>query len=693
MWVQFPLGPNGKENEAFLRFCLRQTETRLMRSGVKKIIKKTKHGSARIVQVVNPLARPLLYPPKFGWKAAKFGAKMAVNGVRVAARPIHKLLVPEKAVMLLGINDFQKMMLAASKKIVLHQEEINRINVWPVADKDTGYNLAATLLGIEGVIGQKDYRSFSELSRDIREAAMTNARGNAGMILTGYLIRFLDQVKSSKQVDGLKLGLAMKKGTKGAWHSIMNPTEGTILDVMTAAGEKVWELTKTKKEKNIIRVLEEAHKQSKMALEETKRRLDILRRNDVVDAGGLGFVKVLEAWLESLKGAALLPENNERLFVPAPKTESKLKYRYDAVFQIKKISPNRLEKLKRELGFLGNSIDILEAAKKIKIHVHVNSPERLKSKLAGFKILEWKVEDMAGQVAKTTKKKSLGLVIGESADLPSGFLEKNEIIEIPFQARFPDGQIIKKEKLFPEIRKALETGRPLPITSAPSFSDFVCGYEKALQKFQEVLVLTISSKLSGAYSSARIARSMLDEKQRLTVLDCFTAEAGEALVTEKIQELIDQGKEKKEIMEFLNGFCPKIKVIGGMADFNYLSRSGRLKLPKIAAKIISLLSKIGIWFLFSIEQGKIKLFKAKSGNNLAEVLAKEMDRERKDGGLRAAIAYGENLSAARQLKRELEKRRKIKISFFSRVSPVVGVYTGPDVLIVGFYPVDEQPRT
>jgi len=645
-----------------------------------------KNKAERMSSVLRAVAAPILFPPKIGWKAAKFGAKIAINGVKVVAGPIQKIFASEKVITELKTQDLKKMMLAASKKIVLHQEEINRINVWPVADKDTGYNLAATLLGIEGVISQKEYKSFLELTQDIKEASMINARGNAGMIFTGYIIRFLDQIKSLERVGGLNLELAMRKGTKAAFHSIMNPTEGTILDVMKAAGERAFELARIKKEKNIIRILEEAQKAAKIALDETKEKLEILKQNDVVDAGALGFVKILEAWLECLKGNNPDDEIPEIEHSTSEVKEEKLEYRYDLVFRVKEIKGEQLEELKKALSQVGGSIDIVEVENEVKFHIHVNLPEKVREKLGGLEILEWKIEDMAAQVGKITKKLPLGLVVGESADLPREFLKKNQIIEVPFQVRFPEGEIIKKENLFSELKKAAKSGRSLPVTSAPSFKDFLSGYKKALERFEEVLVITISSKLSGAYSSARIARSMLEDKQRATVFDCFTAEVGEALVAEKIQELISQGKGKKEILEALKDFCPKIKIIGGLKNFTYLARSGRAHLPKLGTGILSFFSKLGIWFLFSVQQGKVRFFKARFGKDLAKILTEEVEKERKNRNLKAAIAYGDNLTEALKLKRGLEGRKKIKVSFLSQVSPVVGVYTGPDVLIVGFYP-------
>lgn len=159
-----------------------------------RIKKFLKRKSEKIAFILNIFIKTLLLPPKISWEATKFGTKIAANGIKIIAQPLQKIFLPEKIVTNITPEEFKKMMVAASKKIVFYQEEINKINVWPIADKDTGYNLAATLLGIEGTINKKEYQSFLELSQDIKDASMINARGNAGMIFTGYLISFLDQI-------------------------------------------------------------------------------------------------------------------------------------------------------------------------------------------------------------------------------------------------------------------------------------------------------------------------------------------------------------------------------------------------------------------------------------------------------------------------------------------------------------------
>ncbi len=649
----------------------------LMKLRIKKIFLKGKNNPSRVTKTI-------LAPPKAGWQAAKYGAK-------IAKKPIEWIFkAPEKVVTEIKVEDFKKMMIAASKKIVLHQEEINKINVFPVADKDTGYNLAATLLGVEGTISPKNYSTLRELTEDIKQAAMINARGNAGMIYTGYIVEVLDRIKHLETIDAFHLSLAMKRGIKAARLSINEPVEGTILDVVKSAGNKSYQVAKLEKEKNIIKVLEKAHKVSQTALKETKEKLKVLKENDVVDAGALGFVRILESWIESLKGEPLgsVPEVVSPDFQPKP--AEKLKYQYEVVAIFKKTKELNIENLKTDLSSLGDSLDIIEIEDKIKLHIHTSQPEVVRNKFKDFPEVEIRIEDMAEQLKKI-QKKPLGLVVDEIADLPKEFLEKHNIEEISFTTRFPDGEIItSKEDIYPKMKEALRQGRSLPTTSAPSFKEFLSAYERAFKKFEKILVITASAKLSGTYSSARIARSTYKKPKKLNifVFDCFSAEIAEGLVDIKAQELISQGKKMEEVVEKLKEFCPKITLIGSIDDFKYIAHGGRVKLPKMLIKPIYLIQKIGIRPLIVLKNGKLKFLGVKFGRDVIKILVEEIERQRNGQPIKVAIAHADNFKMAEQLKGALEKLPQVEVLFMSSVSPVVGTHTGPGALLVAFHPVD-----
>jgi acyl-phosphate glycerol 3-phosphate acyltransferase len=656
---------------------------------IKRIIKKEKENPSRVTKIIKPLAVPLLVPPKAGWKVAKFG-------VKIAKKPIEKwiLRTSEKVVLEINVKDLKQMMIASAKKIVLHQEEINKINVFPVADKDTGYNLAATLLGIEGTITPKHYLTFRELTKDIKESAMINARGNAGMIYTGYLMEVLDRIKHLESIDAFHWSLAMKRGIRAARLSIAEPVEGTILDVIKVSGEKAYEIAKFKKEKNIIKVLEETNKVSQIALKETKEKLEVLKENDVVDAGALGFVKILEAWIENLKGMPLTSPAEITKPITPLKIEKKLTSRYEVVLSFKKRKEIEVEKIKKELSPLGESLDVIELEDKIKLHIHTNQPEVVKEKFKDFPELTVRVEDMEKQIKKT-ENPPLGLVVDEIADLPKEFLKKHNIEEVPFTTRFPNGEIItSKEEIYPKIKEAIIANRPLPTTSAPSFKNFLSIYQKSFKKFEKILVITASSKLSGTYSSARIARSIFKKPKKLNifVFDCFTAEVAEGLIGIKAQELISQGKKIEEILNELKEFCPKVTLLACVEDFKYVVHGGRVRLPKILIKPISLIQKIGIRPVIGLKNGKVKIFGVRFGKNMAKVLAEEINRQRKGREIKVAIAHADNFKIAQALKEELELLPKVEVLFISFVSPVVGTHTGPGTIIVAFHPVDPAPN-
>jgi DegV family protein with EDD domain len=481
----------------------------------------------------------------------------------------------------------------------------------------------------------------------------------------------------------------MKKGTNSAYRAILNPVEGTILDVVRTVGRKSAEMAKGRKEKNIIKILGESLTAGQKALEETKNKLEVLRQNDVVDAGGLGFVKILEAWIESLKKETLearedLESSAKSLYQASVNQETD--YQSEIVFIIEREGVN-LGKIKEDLAQLGGSIDVLGLEDKIKLHIHTNSIEEVKKALKGSKILGWREESLISKEKRIVVKKPLGLVVGETANLPREFLEKNQIENVPFKIIFSDKESLGSEDFYQKLKKA----RNIPTTSAATFNDYFSYYKKALERFEKILVITLPSKLSGAYSQAKIARSIFKKPEKLNifVFDCFTVEVAEGLIVMRAQELILAGKKIDEIIEELKIFCPKVKLMGLITDIKYVVRGGRFKIPRIFTPLISLIQKTGISLLFILEDGKVKLVGARFGKNLAEILAEEVKSRSNDKEIKAAIAHAGNPEAAKELKEILERNPKIKVLFTSLTTPAIGTHAGPGALIVGFYPVDK----
>ncbi|MFC1629710.1 glycerol-3-phosphate acyltransferase [Patescibacteria group bacterium] len=678
-----------KKQTLFLNRLIFDNDKALWDLRIKRILGSKNGNPRRILKTMKPLAYPVILPSKLGFKAAKFG-------VGLAKKPIEKIVSkePETIVTEITVKDFKKMLISSAKKIVLHQEEINRINVFPVADKDTGYNLAATLLGIEGVIGQKEYESLRELTKDMKEGAITNARGNAGMIFAGYFIQVLDKVKHLESINSQHFSLALRKGTGAAYSSIAEPTEGTILDAMKSAGEKSWEVAKVQKEENIIKVLQEAHKSSEIALKETKEKLEVLKKNNVVDAGALGFVKILESWIESLKGMTPAIEvEAPRIGVVKPvlKTEENPEYRYCFQFSFTK-DIGDLTSFREKLSVYGDNVELLELEDKVRIHIHTNEPEVLKEKFADMPGIEWQVDDMQEQM-KETKRKPIGIVAGQSAGLPQEFLKNFNMEEVPFRVKFHDAKDHKIEDLYQIMRGCLKNKKPLPTTSQPAFADFLICYKNALKKFDQVLVITPAAKLSGTYSAARIARQLLEKKDqsRIFVFDSISVTIGEGLVVTKAQELIEEGQKMEDIIRKLEELRQRIKLFVIFNKFDYIAAGGRLHIPAFLIPILNSLPKIRLRPLIELKNGKLKFSGIKAGDkNMVETFIKEIEARRQGEEIRIAITHADNPETVKTLKKELEAKSKVKILYIDPACTAIGVHVGPGSVAVAFYIVNEQ---
>ncbi|HEB13443.1 MAG TPA: DAK2 domain-containing protein, partial [candidate division CPR3 bacterium] len=292
-------------------------------------------------------------------------------------------------VLSLSAQDMAEILSASAHKIIVHQEEVNQINVFPVADKDTGYNLSATTIGIESAIAKKEYKTFRSLAKDVRLAAVRSARGNAGMIYVGFLLGLFERLEKEKtKIDADTFAEALKVSVTQARSAIHNPVDGTMLDVISATAKGAEEYVK--EGNNIIELLEHSHKEARIALKETTEKLEVLKKNNVVDAGALGFVRILESFIESTKGevpaVSIMAPINLITEQPPPK------YRYCLQIGFDK-NGGDIQQLKEDLSLLGNSMEVIEAEGRVRLHIHCDSPESVKAELSFAKDINIHIED------------------------------------------------------------------------------------------------------------------------------------------------------------------------------------------------------------------------------------------------------------------------------------------------------------
>ncbi|PIV65134.1 MAG: hypothetical protein COS09_01195, partial [Candidatus Nealsonbacteria bacterium CG01_land_8_20_14_3_00_12] len=395
-------------------------------------------------------------------------------------------------------EELKKMMLLSWKKIEENKEQINKINVFPVPDQDTGSNMAKTLLGIKKAIEGKEFKDLNEISEAALDGALTAAQGNAGVIYVGFLASFLPLLDKNP-VNAKKLAIAFEKGAERARKSIQNPKEGTILDVIDAARD-VFKV-EAEKEKDIINLFKLVTEKAREALLATREKMEIFRRANVVDAGGLGFLMILESYLEALEGEKKevkkeeMPSEKIRRFVQV------LSNRYEIVSLIENPRFNE-EIIRGKLKKMGDSIDVVQIGNKTKVHIHTDYPGEVRDVMRETgSILELRTEDMAKEVVgePSVRKVSIGIVTeGNLADLPQKVLERYQIEPVLCIVDWPEGQNLPGENIYQKMREADKRRiKTFPKTTQPSPKSYFDAFKKQLQKFDKVLCITLSHKLSG----------------------------------------------------------------------------------------------------------------------------------------------------------------------------------------------------
>jgi len=581
------------------------------------------------------------------------------------------------------------MMLLSYHKIEEHKEEINKINVFPIPDQDTGSNMTKTLAGVKEAIENRNFKDLNEISEATLDGALTAAQGNAGVIYVGFLAGFLP-ILDKNPVNAKKLALAFEKGAERARQSIQNPKEGTILDVIDAAAQTF--KREAEKEKDLVKIFKPVVEKAKEALLATREKMEIFRKANVVDAGGLAYLMILESHLEALEGEKKEEKKEEKPSEKVRRFIQTLSYRYEIVSLIE--NPKFEEKTIREkLKNLGDSLDMVQIGDKMKIHIHTDSPDEVKKIMreAG-QILSLREEDMAKEVVgeESVRKVSIGIVTeGNLADIPQKVLERYQIETVNAIVDWPEGENLPGENIYQKMREADKRGiKTFPKTTQPSPKSYFDTFKKQLEKLEKVLCMSISSKLSSCYNSACQGKEMLkeEEKARVYILDSLQAAASQALLVLRAIELIQEQREINEVIDEIKKLIPQTHFYVIFEDPKWLEAGGRAS--KSQTNWVRRMKKINLHPLITIKDGVVTKGGVSFAKDMAEALfkkiAKESQKARKEGKrIRIIIGHADNPEGAEKLRQRL-KEIKAEVPFISLASPVVCAHAGPGTLIAAW---------
>ena len=337
---------------------------------------------------------------------------------------------------------FQRMMIHAHAAINAQKQPINDLNVFPVPDGDTGTNMTLTIGAAAAEMRKKHYDTVGQAAAGTASALLRGARGNSGVILSLLFRGFSKAIKDKETMDGRDLAIALDFGVAAAYKAVMKPAEGTILTVSRLAAVRAAEAAQ--ENNSVEAVLEAAIAQGQVALADTVNQNPVLKKAGVVDAGGKGFLIILQGMLDELRGVAAPEAADERLPVKesadfAALSDEDITFTFDTVFIVRKTGSKSIEPFRAYLNSIGDSLVIGEDDEAFKVHVHTDIPGAALSEAQKYGTLELaKIENMRTQAEE--------LAAGKKAQSTDD-LEQIEA-ELEAQEEGEDWKVAAPEKKF-----------------------------------------------------------------------------------------------------------------------------------------------------------------------------------------------------------------------------------------------------
>jgi DegV family protein with EDD domain len=476
----------------------------------------------------------------------------------------------------------RRSLLAAAEWVGAGRDELNRINVFPVPDGDTGTNFTLTMRSIaEAIHRLRPDATLAEVAHTAAEASVMGARGNSGILLSHFVVGFREAVGERLSMTAQELAGALRRGFQRLEEALSNPREGTILTVARAAAEGA-ELA-AEEEKDLYHVVQRTLRHSEEALRRTPELLAVLKHAGVVDAGGKGFVRVLEGIMRLIHGHPLREVEMPRLVGAAPaavvQVEQEEDYRFCTEVLVRGDALPGSPEVRSAIAGLGGSVQVVRTEDLLRVHIHLDEPQRLFDLAAGWgEVLNTKADDMREQHRMLAVETSQpAIVVADSAcDLPDEVLDRYGIGLVPLQLILGDTVLEDRVAITPrEFYARLRQGDVQASTSQPTPAAFAAAFEHARASADEVVAVVLSSGLSGTWANAMEARRTFGPGG-VHVVDSRSASFGTGLLALRGAELAEEGWSGSAIAAELERIRDRSGILLTVDTLDNLIRSGRI---------------------------------------------------------------------------------------------------------------------
>lgn len=569
--------------------------------------------------------------------------------------------------------------LAGAQRILQNQIEINKINVFPVNDKDTGTNLASTVRSILESI--KPERSFTITAGLIADAALVGARGNSGVIFAQFFYGVSLETNNRHIVSFDEFAEIIKKSIQYIYQAVANPVEGTMITVMKDWADYLY--SRKEARMDFRQVFLDSLETLRNSLQETKEKLKILKQYNLVDAGAKGFVVFIEGIIE-----LILSRNIRYLMHEIPPVISlvhseesdneSIEFRYCTEALIKDLSLDQAA-MQSTLQRYGDSAVVAGNAKTMRIHVHTNQPAVLFNELKDYgTITSQKVDDMIRQnQAAKGRKWNIALVTDSTCDLPQDLLDYYQIHVVPLNLNFGDNHYLDKVTITPDyFYDMLESSPTFPHTSQINERAFTNVYSHLASHYDAVISLHLSSHFSGTLQNSQKAAERISKEfnKPVYVFNSRSLSGALGLIVLRTAKAIEAGEKLDDIILSVKEWIDKTRVFVSVKTLKYMVKGGRVSGPK------GLLSSIlNIKPIVSIDDhGKSvligKTFSQSSNMNL--VIKKIALLQEQNSFWNYIVLHAHNQDGADEYSKRMKAITGFEPLAVIDISPAIGMHAG-----------------
>ena len=472
-------------------------------------------------------------------------------------------------------------------KVISRHEHLNKINVFPVPDGDTGTNLLFTLkpvLNIQDSISNDVSKALTQIS----DVAIDSARGNSGTIMAQYFIGMAEKSLNVIEINNKNIYELLDGAYNAAKESMEAPKEGTIITVMRDIAIESKNHIDSNDIENTFKAIYEV---SIKSLNNTPEQMQILKDAGVVDAGAQGFVDLIEGLYHYIKtGENINPESIE-----AHETDSAdinienyddSNYQFCTECIVEGDSISRRD-MKETLTSMGDSFILAGTKSKVKVHIHTDNPNKVFELCSNYgTVKNQKADDMHQQVSSSHDSKSeIAIVTDSGCDIQYD-THNNNIHMVPVRYSFGSKEYIDKvSHTSDEFYMELMNNPVHPKTSQPPTGDFIRKYENLSTHYKSIISIHIPAKLSGTLQSAKNATKNIDTK--ITHIDSLCASVGLGLIIKQASEWAKESNDHKLIVQKINSLIKNTKILQVINDISYSIKGGRV--PKFAGPIAKIL--------------------------------------------------------------------------------------------------------